>query len=167
MRMPERLREKLLLHALGVMAHRAPDFSPGDVGDPFLQRWWLIAPNAHFNVWLHKFLKSDLDKVPHDCSMDSCSLILSEGYFEQTREGKVWRDPGQLIFRKASEPHRVLVRKPAITLFVTGRPYRKWGFHLDDGSWMSHDEAQRNPALAAVNGIMLWKNPEAESKAKF
>ena len=74
--------------------------------EPYLERYYLFLKDRQrfpFNVFLHKFLKSDPDDV-HDHPWPYATLILKGGYYEWTpifdREGKkiaekcAWRGPG-------------------------------------------------------------------------
>ena len=45
---------------------RQPDFVVGKPEDPYLLRWWVIPRNKRFNVYLHKFLRSDDDVQADD-----------------------------------------------------------------------------------------------------
>ena len=44
---------------------RAPDFVIGGSDNPYLLRWFLIPRNPVFNVYLHKFMRSDDDRALH------------------------------------------------------------------------------------------------------
>lgn len=132
--------------------------SRGDSASPYLTRYTL-ASLAGIEVFLHVFHRSDSDEL-HDHPWPFVSLILWRGYVEEvasrsaadgdrsvdggrrvysetryklTRRKRVW--PGMLLFRRASHAHRVeLVReKPAITLVLTGRQVRRWGFFTSAG----------------------------------
>lgn len=166
MMMPEFVRLRLLAKMREVMVRR-PDFAPGPEEAPFLQRWWLMPPSARGNIWLHRFLQSDQDAVPHDHAFHSLSLVLDEGYWEQTERGKIFRAPGAIVLRKATAPHRVLIEgKPAISIFITGRTFRQWGFQTEDG-WLSAKDVEKYPAASEqCYGIKFWKNPNEERKAK-
>jgi hypothetical protein len=91
-----------------------------------------------FNVLLHNIKLSD-DPIYHDHPWSWCSIVLRGGYFEH-RPGafgdvKVWRRPGSICFRKATDLHYVeLGKKDVWTLFIHGRRVRKWGF-IYKGVW--------------------------------
>lgn len=168
MRMPEWIRLALLRRVQAVMDQRPPDFAPGPTGSPFLERWWLRPVSDKGNVWLHRFLQSDQDKVPHDHSFHSISFVLDEGYHEELPRGIVWRPPGAIILRSAKTPHRVLIRgKPAISLFVTGKSFREWGFHTHYGFIPAKSVEGQAEFYEKYYGIKFWKNPDEETKAKF
>jgi len=143
---------------------RKPDFIVGTEADPYLLRWWIIPRNRWFNIDLHKFLRDDDDRALHDHPWWSLSIILRGGYYEwmprdgdarwfATQQGKEgptlirkWRAPGSLVFRRATQAHRVQLEKswtfggvlprvslPSWTLFITGPRVREWGFHCPQG----------------------------------
>lgn len=132
------------------MFKREPDFIIGEKENPYLLRWWIIPRNRWFNIYLHKFLRSDDDRALHDHPWASCSIILKGGYFEimphsrlvtaifgETFDSfqKIWREPGSIHFRRATAAHRVELAEgaPAWTLFITGPKIREWGFHCPKG----------------------------------
>ena len=129
---------------------RPHDFCIGDKSDPYLLRWWIIPRNRFFNVYLHKFLRSDDDRALHDHPWASCSIILAGGYLEHLPDGVVkHRRPGRITFRTATQAHRIeLTRTPcggiygpapytrarvAWTIFITGPKVREWGFACPNG----------------------------------
>ena len=114
---------------------RKPDFIIGDPDDPYLLRWWIIPRNRFFNIYLHKFLRSDND-VPHDHPWWSL-LIALWGYAEEEvfnswecREKHIrW---GNIVVRSPRHRHRMIIYEPFWTLFITGPVVREWGFWCND-----------------------------------
>ena len=109
---------------------------------PYLERYYLLfmdrGNNIPFNVFLHKFIKSDED-VLHDHPWSYFTFILSGGYWEykfKDRENSVetvkeWRPPGFFQFMPCSHAHRVELdpSKPYCwTLFIPFQHKREWGF---------------------------------------
>lgn len=130
------------------MLKRPPDFIIGPAEKPYLLRWWIIPRNRWFNIYLHKFLRSDDDRALHDHPWASCSIILNGGYFEHTPNRMFWRNQGGVYFRRATAAHLVELDidwrkqipgsgiyplKPVWTLFITGPKVREWGFHCPKG----------------------------------
>jgi hypothetical protein len=135
--------------------YRQPDFVIGDPTSPYLRRWWVIPRNRFFNIYLHHICRSDDDRALHDHPWASCSIILKGGYWEHTPDGRFWRKPGSVRFRRATAAHRlelsqesvfvthaaywtkqverVTIRTPAWTLFITGPRVREWGFLCPKG----------------------------------
>ena len=56
------LRERLL----AIATKRHPDFIVGGKDNPYLLRWFVIPRNPVFNIYLHRFLRSDDDRALHD-----------------------------------------------------------------------------------------------------
>ena len=104
---------------------RAPDFIIGPVENPYLFRWYLIPKNRFFNIYLHKFLRSDDDRALHDHPWWSIGMILEGEYMEHVpdlRPGwhrgktcwdenrwtrKIHRKAYQPVFRSSKAIHRV------------------------------------------------------------
>jgi hypothetical protein len=130
---------------------RQPDFVIGDVQDPYLLRWFVIPRNRFFNIYLHKFLKSDDDRALHDHPwLFNISILLKGDYLEHKLNREVrLRKRGRVYLRWGKAPHRVELLhgidrvsmngpfrlKPAWTLFITGPIVRDWGFYCPKG-WL-------------------------------
>lgn len=116
---------------------RPPDFVIGPKDSPYLRRWWVIPRNRWFNIYLHNILHDDDDRALHDHPWANMSLVLKGGYWEVTPTGKFWRGRGSIVFRRATEAHRLALSwdsrttygSPCWTLFITGPVVREWGFH--------------------------------------
>ena len=128
--------------------------------EPYLERYYLFLKDRKhfpFNVFLHKFLKSDPDDV-HDHPWPYTTLILKGGYWEWvpqfTAEGKRtgeiahWRRPGHFRTCSATSFHRIEL-DPAVecwTLFMPGPQRREWGF-LQRGQWIHNSEYLEEKAV--------------------
>ena len=126
---------------------------------PYLERYYLFLKerkNFPFNIFLHKFLRSDPD-TPHDHPWPYATLILKGGYNEwiptfdsngkQTGEIRYWRGSGHFRISSANSFHRIEL-EPGITcwtLFMPGPHKRDWGF-LVDNNWIQHEEYLNNRA---------------------
>lgn len=128
--------------SLDQLASWAEDYSrsrPCDIylgrrDDHQLERWYVIPRNDQFNVYIHRFLRSDDDRAPHDHVADNSSLLLRGQYREVTPDGSNIYQAGDWIHRRATDLHRVeLVDGPTLSLFVIQRPARIWGFQTPDG----------------------------------
>lgn len=134
-----------------------PHFVIGGKENPYLLRWWVIPRNPLFNIYLHLILRSDDDRALHDHPWMNCSIILRGEYDEMAlwkpmligwraakklyperfeskttfyaRQVAYRRRAGSIVFRRPDYPHRLIVNKPAWTLFITGPRIREWGFH--------------------------------------
>lgn len=143
------------------MTRREPDvvIGRGNPLGPYLLRWFVIPRNRFFNVYLHKFLRSDDDRALHDHPWANCSVLLRGCYNEHTIDaGGVHQrrllQAGAVRIRWSGKfAHRVELLHPAIaigngtpkafgapipcwTLFITGPRYRAWGFHCPDQGWI-------------------------------
>ena len=121
--------------------------------EPYLERYYLfLKERKHFpfNVFLHKFLKSDPDDV-HDHPWPYATLILKGGYYEwiprvnsrgeKVGEKRRWRGPGHFRVCRATSYHRIELDPDVTcwTLFMPGPQTREWGF-LSNGQWIQHDQ---------------------------
>ena len=121
--------------------------------EPYLERYYLFLKDRKrfpFNVFLHKFLKSDPDDL-HDHPWPYATLILKGGYWEWTpvfdskgkkvAEFQHWRGPGHFRICKATSYHRIEL-DPTVecwTLFMPGPQQRDWGF-LSKGKWIQWEQ---------------------------
>ena len=121
--------------------------------EPYLERYYVFLKdrtNFPFNVFLHKFLKSDPDDV-HDHPWPYATLILKGGYWEwrpqfdsegrKTGEIAKWCGPGSFRWAGANTFHRIEL-DPEVTcwtLFVPGAKQRDWGF-LVKNKWVQWEE---------------------------
>jgi hypothetical protein len=160
MKLPARLIRWLHRRLVLVTHSRAPDQIIGGQADPYLLRWYLIPRNPIFNLYLHRFLRSDDDRALHDHPWFNASLLLEGAYTEHTIAAggihrRTLRRKGDVIVRSPWHAHRVelLVRNvvvlrpdgrpttppqphPALTLFITGPRMRGWGFHCPERGWV-------------------------------
>jgi hypothetical protein len=121
--------------------------------EPYLERYYIFLKDRKrfpFNVFLHKFLKSDPDDV-HNHPWPYATLILKGGYYEwipqfnslgeKINEIAIWRGPGSFRIRGADSYHRVDL-DPNVecwTLFMPGPQQQEWGF-LVANKWIHHEE---------------------------
>jgi hypothetical protein len=121
--------------------------------EPYLERYYLFLKDRKlfpFNIFLHKFLKSDPDDV-HDHPWPYATLILRGGYYEWTpqfnSDGKMsgevcnWRGPGHFRICRSTSYHRIELAEgvTAWTLFMPGPHKREWGF-LVKNKWIQNEE---------------------------
>ena len=121
--------------------------------EPYLERYYVFLKDRTwfpFNIFVHKFLKSDPDDV-HDHPWPYATLILKGGYYEwipqfdkqgnKFGEIAVWRGPGSFRVCGADSYHRIEL-DPSITawtLFMPGPKQREWGF-LVRNQWIPHEQ---------------------------
>ena len=110
---------------------------------PYLERYYLFLKDRGtfpFNIFLHKFIKSDPDDL-HDHPWNYRTLILLGGYWEYTEKGKFWRGPLSYRFSPAESFHRIELDNNipyCWTLFMPGTRVREWGFKTKDG-WIQNE----------------------------
>lgn len=112
----------------------------------YLERWVLLK-SPWLCIYIHRFHQPDYD-IPHDHPWWFFSLLLRGEYTEERlvpdiqkhgllKAVQKQRHPGSLIFRKATDIHRVVfepsmteIRNAAlpVTLFIAGPKTREWGF---------------------------------------
>jgi hypothetical protein len=130
--------------------------------EPYLERYYLFLKDRKwfpFNVFLHKFLKSDPDDV-HDHPWPYATLILKGGYYEwvpqfnslgeKIGEIRYWRGPGHFRVCSATSYHRIEIN-PNVdcwTLFMPGPQQREWGFLVNNKwiQWETYIEKRKNEA---------------------
>lgn len=136
-----------------------PHFIIGDGDVPYLKRWFVIPRNSHFNIYLHKFCRSDDDRALHDHPWWFASLILKGRYIEHRADGtERYRKPGSLALRRPNTLHRVELyqerveshagwtmyrESPTWTLLFTGPKIREWGFLCPKG-WVHWEYFDHN-----------------------
>lgn len=121
--------------------------------EPYLERYYLFLKERDsfpFNIFLHKFLKSDPDDV-HDHPWPYFTIILKGGYWEwvpqfdgqgkKTGEIAHWRGPGSFRWCSAESYHRIELdpNVTAWTLFMPGPKQRDWGF-LVKNKWIQWEQ---------------------------
>ena len=112
-------------------------------GEPYLERYYLFLREREyfpFNIFLHKFLKSDPDDL-HDHPWPYRTIILYGGYWEQTITDKIWYGPLSYKYADSGTLHRIELdpsRPYCWTLFIPGKQNRKWGFITNNG-WIENN----------------------------
>jgi len=129
--------------------------------EPYLERYYVFLKDRTwfpFNIFVHKFLKSDPDDV-HDHPWPFATLILKGGYWEwqpqfddQGRKmGEIarWCSAGSFRTAGANTYHRIELDPDVTcwTLFMPGMKQRDWGF-LVKNKWIQWEQylAQRKTA---------------------
>jgi hypothetical protein len=113
--------------------------------EPYLERYYVFLRDRTwfpFNVFIHKFLKSDPDDL-HDHPWPYMTIILRGGYWEWTKDSVTpqWKGAGQIRFGYSTDYHRIEL-EPGVdcwTMFVPGPKQRDWGF-LVKNRWIQHEQ---------------------------
>lgn len=132
--------------------------------EPYLERYYIFLKDRKwfpFNVFIHKFLKSDPDDV-HDHPWPYATLILKGGYYEwvpefdsngkKINEIKLWRGPGHFRICRPTSYHRIEIdpNVTAWTMFMPGPKVREWGF-LVNNVWIHNEQYLREQSEKASN----------------
>lgn len=165
MRLPESMINYLHRWAVRVVKGRPADFVIAPHGTPYLRRWYLLPRNPLLNVYLHQIIESDDDRALHDHPWWNCSVLLAGGYLEHefvtpeladlglTDTRFSVRLSGDVVFRGARLAHRLELKAGTCwSLFITGPRLRRWGFILEDGTWVDHEDYSR--VVDGVSSIM-------------
>lgn len=123
-----------------VAARRPPDFLVGRQEDPQTLRWHLVPRNRWFNVYLHRWLKSDEDEATHDHPYWNLSIVLQGFYTEWVGDAHErrahcrftsWRP----VMRWPTTAHKICIMDgtEVWSLFISGPRVREWGFHCPKG----------------------------------
>lgn len=129
----------------------------GSDGSLYMRRWRVLGYQAWLpslfglNLMVHRIVRPDEDREPHDHPWWFVSLLVAGWYVEERTwngpsVGRMchWftRWPASLVFRAATDWHRIAQLDPrgAWTIVLTGRRAHTWGFLADDGSKIPHDQ---------------------------
>jgi len=105
-------------------------------GQVYMRRWY--PPGGHRERY-HEILHSDPGRALHDHPWNFTSTILDGAYLEITPDGERLYRAGAVIYRKATDLHRLeVIEGPVWTHVTTSRVLRQWGFATDDG-WVPYD----------------------------
>ena len=106
----------------------------------YLIRYYLFLKDRKdfpFNITMHKVMMSD-EPILHSHPWNWGAFILKGGYWENTPEGRYWRGPGSIRFKKASDLHYLELAKdkngntiPCWSIFFMGKQVDTWGFLVD------------------------------------
>lgn len=114
--------------------------------EPYLERYYVFLKNRKnfpFNIFIHKFLKSDPDDL-HDHPWSFISIPIYPGYWEYLENIKepIWRGPFNIKYANANTYHRVKLHKDynyCWTIFIPGKQTRDWGFKTESG-WINNEK---------------------------
>ena len=93
-----------------------------------MYRWFIFKIGNLPRIYLHKFLRSDDDRAPHNHPWWFISIILTGSYTEHTRTGPLLRRAPSIVYRSPNHSHRIMLvpGKTVRTLFITGPVVRQW-----------------------------------------
>ena len=121
----------------------------------YLNRYWLFPYGSlpfGIAIRLHHILRSDNDRHLHDHPFAFLSIVLRGGYYEERLarsygkielRRRVWRGPGSIAFRRATDFHQLHLPKyhgaSCWTLFISFRAQQPWGFLVDGAKVLAKD----------------------------
>jgi len=134
-----------------------------------MHRWHLVRKHGVRNLYLHKYLGSDDDRALHDHPWASWSILLWGNLYEVTQvevrgseaktseKREVVKRIWPLIpkYRSAKYSHRLILKgNKALTLFLTGKKSREWGFHCPKGwvHWTKFTDEKGNQTGSGCDG---------------
>lgn len=116
---------------------------------------YIVFKTKWFGIYIHRFVRSD-DDTHHDHPWCFFTYMVEDGYAEQivkkvyyNKVNHYWMKttirtkPGQLLFRKGTHIHRVILDKhyqmdeldkAPLTFVIIGPKYREWGFWSPKGA---------------------------------
>jgi hypothetical protein len=101
---------------------------------PYLIRYTFLF--LGFSIRIHHWIRSDDKRFFHDHACDFISIILKGSYTNVTPEGRFDVKAGSFWYSKADKRHYLDIPKcGAWTLLLCSRPYRKWGFWINNHKW--------------------------------
>lgn len=142
---------------------RVPDEVISRNGDPLFERWWLLRTASDQglqtgNIYLHRWLRSDIED-PHchpwwNETTVLCGRLVEDLFcparIKLMQPVRRVLDPGMTAMREPDAIHRIVEVEPGtITLFVTAKKTRNWGFY-PEGKFIPWQDYHGRPATAEV-----------------
>lgn len=116
-------------------------YTPGS-SELYLRRLYILR-TPWFGLLVNDIRRPDSDRWMHDHPWGFLSLLLRGSYVEET-PSRV-RTVRGFNLKRAHDLHRIISVSRAVTLVLTTRKTRSWGFQTDRG-WMGWREYLNEPA---------------------
>jgi hypothetical protein len=101
---------------------------------PYLYRWTVLF--FGYSMRIHHWVGNDVNPHFHDHSADFISFLVKGSYTNHTPNGSVHKTAPAFTYAKAEWRHWLEVGpKGAWTITFWGKPYRKWGFWVNNHLW--------------------------------
>lgn len=109
----------------------------------YMRRWWVVRPSRWlpFSIRLHRILRQDLDRTPHNHPCAFRTIVLRGWYCQEllvpfgrdTVRTAVAVGPGDTYALTTDQYHRIAhVSGGGVwTLFIMGKKQGQWGFLVD------------------------------------
>lgn len=88
---------------------------------------WTILSTPWFNVYLHMLDAKIWHDKCHNHPWWFIAIILSGGYWEMANGKMIWRQPGNILYRKAEFTHNVMTPTVNWSLIIVGKKSKQWG----------------------------------------
>jgi hypothetical protein len=98
-----------------------------EIGEHFLR--YTVLETRWFNIYINEMDAANWHPECHDHPWHFWTLILWNGYLEQTATYSKWRYPGSILYRYAKFAHNVTSKGKSYSIILTSKKVRKWG-HL-------------------------------------
>lgn len=100
----------------------------------YLYRWTLIF--FGYSIRLHHWICSDVGPHLHDHPFDFISIVIKGRYTNVTPNGRIDVQAPSVWYARGDKTHRLEIPKEgAWTILLCSRPYRKWGFWVNQHLW--------------------------------
>lgn len=100
----------------------------------YLYRWSFLFFN--YSIRIHHWISDDVGPHLHDHACDFISFLFKGSYTNVTPDGKKAIKAPFVWYSRAEARHRLEIGpKGAWTILFCGRPYRKWGFWVNNHLW--------------------------------
>ena len=101
---------------------------------PYLYRWSFIFFN--YSIRIHHWIGSDVGPHFHDHPNDFVSFLFWGSYTNVTPTGSKHITAPSIWYAAGDKQHRLEIPEGgAWTILLCGRPYRKWGFWVNNHLW--------------------------------
>ena len=102
-------------------------------GVVYLHRWTLVL--FGYSIRLHHWKSSDVGPHFHDHPFNFISILLKGSYTNCTPDGNRTIKAPAMWYADGRKQHRLEVHGSAWTVLLCSRPYRKWGFWVNNHLW--------------------------------
>jgi hypothetical protein len=100
----------------------------------YLRRWSLIL--FGYSIRLHHWIGSDVGPHFHDHPFDFISILFKGSYTNVTPDGSRHIKAPSIWYARGDKQHRLEIPEGgAWTILLCSRPYRKWGFWVNNHLW--------------------------------
>jgi hypothetical protein len=103
-------------------------------GKEYLHRWTFVC--FGFSLRVHHWIGSDVGPHLHDHPFNFISILLKGQYINITPNARRELEAPAIWYANGVAKHRLEIPEGgAWTILLCGRPYRKWGFYVNNHKW--------------------------------